>query len=88
MEEALHPLKVERKLRGWSQATVAQALNTTVRTVSRWEQRQALPYPFYREQLCRLFDKDARQLGFLPEHEEEEPVIEEQMAAWYDYIGM
>jgi tetratricopeptide (TPR) repeat protein/DNA-binding XRE family transcriptional regulator len=69
-----HPLKVERELRGWSQATVAEALNTTVRTVSRWEQGQTLPYPFYREQLCRLFGKDARQLGLLPEHEEEETV--------------
>ena len=65
-----HPLKVERELRGWSQATVAEALNTTVRTVSRWEQGQTLPYPFYREQLCELFGKDARQLGLLPEREE------------------
>jgi tetratricopeptide (TPR) repeat protein/transcriptional regulator with XRE-family HTH domain len=67
-----HPLKMERVLRGWSQAKVAEALNTTVRTVSRWEQGQALPYPFYREQLCQLFGKDARQLGLLPESEEEE----------------
>ena len=67
-----HPLKLERVLRGWSQAKVAEALNTTVRTISRWEQGQALPYPFYREQLCKLFGKDARQLGLLPEGEEEE----------------
>jgi tetratricopeptide (TPR) repeat protein/transcriptional regulator with XRE-family HTH domain len=67
-----HPLKVERELRGWSQAKVAEALKTTVRTISRWEQGQALPYPFYREQLCELFGKDARQLGLLPESEEEE----------------
>ena len=66
-----HPLKVERELRGWSQAKVAEALKTTVRTISRWEQGQALPYPFYREQLCTLFGKDARQLGLLPEVEEE-----------------
>ncbi len=65
-----HPLKVERELRGWSQAKVAEALNTTVRTVSRWEQGQTLPYPFYREQLCELFGKDARHLGLLPERED------------------
>lgn len=65
-----HPLKVERELRGWSQAKVAEALNTTVRTISRWEQGQALPYPYYRERLCELFGKDARQLGLLPEREE------------------
>ena len=67
-----HPLKVERELRGWSQAKVAEALNTTVRTISRWEQGQALPYPFYRERLCELFGKDARQLGLLPERQDEE----------------
>jgi tetratricopeptide (TPR) repeat protein/transcriptional regulator with XRE-family HTH domain len=67
-----HPLKVERELRGWSQAKVAEALNTTVRTVSRWEQGQTLPYPFYREQLCQLFGKDARHLGLLPEREDVE----------------
>src|SRR5215813_13676323 len=67
-----HPLKVERELRGWSQAKVAEALKTTVRTISRWEQGQALPYPFYREQLCQLFGKDARQLGLLPERDDEE----------------
>src|SRR5215469_8898558 len=64
------PLKVERELRGWSQAKVAEALNTTVRTISRWEQGQALPYPYYRERMCELFGKDARQLGLLPEREE------------------
>src|SRR5215469_5805898 len=67
-----HPLKAERVLRGWSQARVAEALNTTVRTISRWEQGQALPYPFYREQLCQLFGKNARQLGLLPGQEAEE----------------
>src|SRR5436305_569361 len=73
-----HPLKVERELRGWSQAKVAEAVNTTVRTVSRWEQGQTLPYPYYREQLCRLFGKDARQLRLLPESEAEESSAPEE----------
>ena len=73
-----HPLKVERELRGWSQAKVAEALKTTVRTISRWEQGQALPYPFYREQLCALFGKDARQLGLLPEMLQEEEETQTQ----------
>ena len=63
--EEPHPLKVERELRGWSQAKVAEALSTTTRTVARWEQGQVTPYPYFREQLCELFGKDARQLGLL-----------------------
>ena len=68
-----HPLKVERELRGWSQARVAEAVGTNVRTVSRWEQRQSVPYPYYRELLCELFAKDARELGLLEETDEGSP---------------
>lgn len=62
-----HPLKVERELRGWSQARVAEAVGTNVRTVIRWEQGKSVPYPYYREQLCALFGKNARELGLLSE---------------------
>ena len=58
-----HPLKVEREMRGWSQARVAKELGTTTRTVSRWELGLATPYPYYREQLCILFGKTAQELG-------------------------
>ncbi len=58
-----HHLRTERELRGWSQAKVAKLLNTTIRSVSRWEQGLAIPSPYYREQLCTLFGKSARQLG-------------------------
>ncbi|HEX3643682.1 MAG TPA: NB-ARC domain-containing protein, partial [Ktedonobacteraceae bacterium] len=58
-----HPLKVERELRGWSQAKLAEILGTTTRSVSRWEQGLAMPYPFYREQLCAIFGKAAEELG-------------------------
>ena len=60
-----HPLKIERELRGWSQAKVAEAVGTNTRTVIRWEQGQSIPYPYYREQLCSLFEKNARELGLL-----------------------
>ena len=60
-----HPLKVERELRGWSQARVAEAVGTNTRTVIRWEQGQTIPYPYYRERLCALFGKNARELGLL-----------------------
>src|SRR6266571_1618001 len=60
-----HLLKAEREQRGWSQSTIAEALGTTIRTVSRWEQGIAMPSPYYREQLCTLFSKNAQQLGLL-----------------------
>src|SRR6266436_1944957 len=65
-----HPLRIERKLRGWSQSRIAEALGITTRTVSRWEQGLSVPYPYYREQLCVLFGKNARELGMLSETEE------------------
>lgn len=65
-----HPLKAERELRGWSQAKVAEAVGTNVRTVIRWEQGQSTPYPYYREQLCILFDKNAKELGLLVQADE------------------
>src|SRR5947207_15369041 len=60
-------LKVERELRGWSQAKLAEMLGITTRSVSRWEQGLALPYPYHREQLCALFDKTAEELGLVPD---------------------
>ncbi len=66
-----HPLKQERELRGWSLQKVADILGITPRTVSRWEHGTAMPYPHYREQLCVLFGKNARELGLLPQGDEE-----------------
>jgi transcriptional regulator with XRE-family HTH domain len=66
-----HPLKVERQKRGWSQSKIAEALGTTVRTVSRWEQGIAVPSHYYRAQLCSLFGKNAKQLGLLSSTDED-----------------
>ncbi len=63
---ATHPLRRERILRGWSQSQVAEALGVTSRTVSRWEQAITIPYPHYREHLCRLFSKSEVELGIVP----------------------
>jgi transcriptional regulator with XRE-family HTH domain len=71
-----HPLKVERELRGWSQAKVAKILGTTTRTIGRWEQGQAIPYPHYREQLCALFGKDALALGISMKSDENKSATE------------
>jgi tetratricopeptide (TPR) repeat protein len=46
--------------------------------VSRWEQGLSVPYPYYREQLCALFGKNARELGMILDTEENDIVIEEE----------
>ncbi|HEX6556004.1 MAG TPA: tetratricopeptide repeat protein [Ktedonobacteraceae bacterium] len=74
----MHPLRAERELRGWSQAKVAEAVGSTPRNVSRWEQGQTLPHPYYREQLCLLFGKNARELGLLGEADEEKVEVDEE----------
>ena len=65
-------LKFEREQRGWSQARVSEELNVSTRTIVRWEQGLATPYPYYREQLCILFGKNARELGLLSEIRDDE----------------
>jgi transcriptional regulator with XRE-family HTH domain len=67
-----HPLKVEREQRGWSQARVAEALGVSTLTVIRWEQRRAIPYPYYREQLAQLFGKSVPELDLLPPEQQPE----------------
>lgn len=60
-------LKWEREQRGWSQARLAELVGTDAATVSRWERRYATPTPYFREHLCRLFEKSTQDLGFLPD---------------------
>ena len=62
-----HLLKAERERRGWTLVKLAEELGTTTRTVSRWEQGLVVPYPYYREQLCMLYEKTAEELGLLPD---------------------
>jgi len=57
-------LRAAREQKGWSQSRVAEALGVTTRTIIRWEQGQAVPYPYYRQQLSILFEQDEQQLGF------------------------
>ena len=64
-------LKREREQRGWSQARLAEPIGTDAATVSRWERGYATPSPYFREHLCRLFEKSAQDLGLLPEKQAE-----------------
>ena len=56
-------LKYERQLHNWSQQKVADLIGSTVVNVSRWERGVTFPSPYFRRQLCELFDKDAVALG-------------------------
>ena len=56
-------LKAERIKRGWTQATVAEAVGVDAKTVGRWERGVTVPYPYFREQLCFLFEKTPQLLG-------------------------
>ncbi|HEX3639905.1 MAG TPA: NB-ARC domain-containing protein, partial [Ktedonobacteraceae bacterium] len=62
-------LKAERIRRGWTQITVAEAVGVDAKTVGRWERGTTVPYPYFREQLCFLFEKTPEQLGLLSDDE-------------------
>jgi uncharacterized membrane protein/DNA-binding XRE family transcriptional regulator len=64
-------LKREREQRGWSQARLSELIGTDAATVSRWERGYATPSPYFREHLCRLFEKSTQDLGLLPEKQAE-----------------
>src|SRR5436309_393049 len=58
-------LKQQRRLRGWSQAYVAEMVGSDPKTVSRWEQGKNTPGPYFARQLVDLFGKNAEELGLL-----------------------
>jgi predicted ATPase/transcriptional regulator with XRE-family HTH domain len=78
-------LRTERELRGWSQKYVAEQIGADHYYLSRWERGTASPSPYYRQKLCALFGKDARELGLLPDQPEKQttsqgPASEEHTA--------
>jgi WD40 repeat protein/transcriptional regulator with XRE-family HTH domain len=60
-------LRHERKLRGWSQAYIAEMIGSDLKTVGRWEQGKAFPSPHFRQRLVELFGKNAEELELLEE---------------------
>jgi tetratricopeptide (TPR) repeat protein/transcriptional regulator with XRE-family HTH domain len=58
-------LKAARDHCGWSQQELANLLNTTPNSVSRWERGISSPGPHLRRQLCELLGKSAEELGLL-----------------------
>ncbi len=56
----------ERNLRGWSQEDLAGKIGAkNPKNVGRWERGEAIPSSYYQQKLCKLFEMDAAQLGFL-----------------------
>jgi tetratricopeptide (TPR) repeat protein/transcriptional regulator with XRE-family HTH domain len=51
-------LRLRREQRGWSQATLAEVLGTTVAIVAQWEERLLIPPPSVQEALHLLFGPD------------------------------
>jgi tetratricopeptide (TPR) repeat protein/transcriptional regulator with XRE-family HTH domain len=58
-------LRHERLLLTWSQEKLAEKLRVSVLSINRWENDKVLPQPYYREQLCQLFNKSPAELGFI-----------------------
>lgn len=59
-------LRMARKERGWTQKEVADQIGApSPLNVTRWERGTTLPSSYYRERLCRLFEKTPRELGLI-----------------------
>src|SRR5260370_941501 len=59
-------LRAERERRNWTHKDVAVRINLpSARTVGRWERGYSFPSPHYRQELCRIFEKSAEELGLL-----------------------
>ena len=63
-------LREQRELRGWTQEELAEKVETSAVTVSRWESGM-LPSLYHRRKLSDLFGKSPQELGFLQEEIDE-----------------
>src|SRR5437660_12858782 len=82
----LQILKRQRRLRGWSQAYVAEMVGSDPKTVSRWEHGESSPGPYFVRKLVDLFGKNAEELGLLV-NEEKYTRAEEQVYPWDEDWG-
>ncbi|HEU5378316.1 MAG TPA: tetratricopeptide repeat protein [Ktedonobacteraceae bacterium] len=59
----LHKARIEH---GWSQSELAERIGTTSVNISRWENGETFPSPYFRQQLVAVFEKTPLELGLLP----------------------
>src|ERR1700680_1968756 len=78
-----HTLRDERIRHGWSQQDVADRVGTTPNNVGRWERGETVPGPYFRQQLCGVFEKSSSELGFIEERPGE-PAQQQQERAFLD----
>ena len=81
----LQILKRQRRLRGWSQAYVAEMVGSDPKTVSRWEQGKTSPGPYFVRQLIELFGKNAEELGLLVNEEKYTRTVEQVFSMHEDW---
>lgn len=58
MKEIADKIAEQRKLKGWTQKELADKLNVSDKTVSKWECARSVPDIFYLKSLSQLFEKD------------------------------
>jgi transcriptional regulator with XRE-family HTH domain len=62
----------ERERLNWSQEELAEKIGTTALSINRWEHDKAAPRPFYRAELCRVFNMSSEALFDVDEGVQEE----------------
>src|SRR5438876_10848017 len=82
-------LKHQRKLKGWSQADLAEKVDSDPQTVRRWENGKTIPRPYHQQKLFEIFGMDAEAFGLIDantKHESETETIqapgEEEERSW------
>ncbi len=69
-------LRSMRDQRGWSRQRLAEVLNAligeddtrspiTTQDVGRWERGEHIPHPYWRERLCKVYNRDAASIGLI-----------------------
>jgi transcriptional regulator with XRE-family HTH domain len=58
-------LRYEREKRGWSQNKLGELIGADPTMISRWECGNRTPDRIYQEKLCKVFNKDAEELGLI-----------------------
>lgn len=84
-------LKREREQRGWSQNELAERVGSTQVNVSRWENGDTVPGPYFRQKLAELFGRSIEQLGliaFNAEEQQEEADIPTETASLRDTFAI
>jgi transcriptional regulator with XRE-family HTH domain len=74
MTTTFNRIRYERLRCGWSQADLAERIGASVLSVSRWEHGQTFPGPYFRRQLCEVFERNPEEL-FLNGGRKLRPVI-------------